>query len=87
MVGEDDVCAVADKQIAFDGDAQTFQRPNLFQQRRWVDYQAVADDALLAANETRGDQRQDKLLIANLDRVACIVASRRARHDVESIRY
>jgi hypothetical protein len=83
---EDHVRAVADAQLAADVDAGGFQHADLIQQGGEIDHHAVADDGLDSGPQnSAGNQFQNELLFPDENRVAGVMATLIARHDVEAL--
>jgi hypothetical protein len=88
VIRQDQVRLVADDQAVADVDAEPGQHVDFGEQRRRVDDDAVADDASDAVvQDARGDEMQDVLLPAHVDRVAGVVAALIAGHHVEARRH
>ena len=86
MERKDDVGAVADRELRFDGNAGRRQGVDLLDQRRGIDDDAVADDGFHAvAQDAAGNQLENELLLADKNRVPGIVAALIARDDVEML--
>ena len=86
MVGKDDGRAVGEQQVLADLDAGRPQCVDLRQQRLEVHDDAGPDDAGAAADDSRREQVEREVLVAELDGVAGVVAAVIARHDVEAVR-
>ncbi len=80
------VRAIADAQLASDVDAGGFQHADLVQQGGQIDHHAVADDGLDSGpQDSARNQLQNELLFPDKNRVAGVMATLIARHDVEAL--
>jgi hypothetical protein len=65
VVGQDDLGAVGDEELAIDRDAEVAELGNFFEERDGIEDDAVADDALAAgAEDAAGDELEDEFLFA-----------------------
>src|SRR5271165_2967766 len=84
---KDDVRAIADGELPGDVDARTLQLFHLFDQRRGVDYHAVADHRLNARpQDAARNQLENELLRTDEYRVAGVVAALVASHHRKLLR-
>ena len=84
---ENHVRPVADGNAAARVGAGLLEHFNLIQQRARIEHHAVADDhAHAGMQHAAGDQLQDELLAAHLDRVAGVVPALVAGHEIEFLR-
>ena len=83
VVRRDDMSVLADQQAVRELDAAFGHAVHLLEQRRRIDYHAVADDAFLAfVQNARGDQVQYELVLSHDHGVARIMAALVARDHI-----
>ena len=86
MVGENDLGAIGNKEIAIDFHARGAQGSDFLQKSQRIDHHSIADDAgALGPQNAAGHQLQDKLLAVDDDRVSGVVAAGVARHYRKSV--
>src|SRR5579862_2515018 len=87
MVGEDDVSAVRNEEVAIDLDARFAQTADFLQKRERVEHDTVANNAAAAgAQHATRNKLQHKFLAIDNDGVAGIVASGIAGYDGKVLR-
>ena len=83
MIWKHHVGRIADEQPLCGIDAVLFQPIDLLHEANWIDDHSVADNAGGArAKDTRWDEVQDVLCLANNDRVAGVRATLGAYNDI-----
>ena len=87
MIRKDQVCARADLHtLGRDFDTLLCQTIRFDEKRLWIDDHAIAEHACFTAvHDSRGQQVQDKRLVADLNRVASVVTALVASDDVETL--
>ena len=87
VVGQDDLGAVGDEELAVDRQAGVLELLDLVEEGHGVEHDAVADDAFAAgAEDSAGDELEDELFAGDDDGVAGVVAAGVAGDDVELLR-
>ena len=86
VVGQDDLRAVGDEEMAVDIDAELAHAVDFAEECNGIEHHAVADDAFAArAKHAAGNELQDELVLANDDGVPGIVPAGVARHGGEPL--
>ena len=86
MIREDDLGAVGDEEVAIELNAVGFDARGFGEEGDGIENDAVADDSLAAfAEDTAGDELEDKFFAGDDDGVAGVVASGIARDTGEMV--